>query len=174
MSSCSLVPLRGVLLLAVVLAAATLVGCGETGLPTEADQTIGGETTVTPAAAWLAPTAPPYSKTELLDALAACVVPHGPGGSPGNVPLAQGQFHAGPRTPQWPLKASRVLYTDAQIAAARQLCDTDSGAMAIKNRIVQQAAYWMAIPDEELFLRLPDSSVPRAFDVSESGCPVHG
>ncbi|HVP11645.1 MAG TPA: hypothetical protein VMV94_10710, partial [Phycisphaerae bacterium] len=84
------------------------------------------------------------------------------------------EYAVGPRTPQWPLKASRVLYNDAQIAAARQLCDTDSGAMAIKNRIVQQAAYWMAIPDEELFLRLPDSSVPRAFDVSESGCPVHG
>ncbi len=84
------------------------------------------------------------------------------------------RYARGPRLPLWSLKNARMLHTDAQIADARQLCQTNAAAAALRNRIVQAAAYWVAIPDEELFWRLPDSRVSRAFNVSTQECPVHG
>jgi hypothetical protein len=78
------------------------------------------------------------------------------------------------REPQWPPKASRVLLSDEQIQRARERCRTDADAKKILEAIVGSAEYWVEQPDQELHDRLPDSRVPRAFNVSAEGCPVHG
>ncbi len=78
------------------------------------------------------------------------------------------------REPQWPLKTSRVLLSDEQIRRARQLCRTDTAATKIKDAIVQHAAYWAEKTDKQLRELLPGGEVPRAFNVSTEGCPVHG
>jgi len=80
----------------------------------------------------------------------------------------------GDREPQWPLKSSRTLLTDEQIARARRLCETDKDAAAVREKILREAEYWLGKPDEQLREVLPDSRVPRAFDVSVQGCPRHG
>jgi len=84
------------------------------------------------------------------------------------------QAISGGRSPQWPLKTSRVLLNDGQIGRARRLCEEDENAKALKHRIVDDAAYWVAKFDQELHDLLPDCRVPRAFEVSTEGCPVHG
>ncbi len=84
------------------------------------------------------------------------------------------RYAKGPRTLLWSMKGSRILLTNEQIAAARQLCRTHPAAIALKDAIVGAAAYWAAIPDQELFWRLPDSQVCRAFNVSTQECPLHG
>jgi len=78
------------------------------------------------------------------------------------------------RTPQWPLKTSRVLLSDAQISQARVLCQTDLGGVALRQAAVAAAAYWVAMSDQQLHDLLPDARVPRDIDVSIAGCPRHG
>lgn len=78
------------------------------------------------------------------------------------------------RQPQWPLKTSRTLLTDAQMATARQLCDRDPGAAAQRKKYVDKSAYWVAKTDADLRSVIPDARVPRAFNVSAVGCPQHG
>lgn len=80
----------------------------------------------------------------------------------------------GNRKPQWPLKTKRSLLTDEQIARIRQRCVQEKRAAEFKQTILTQAAYWAALPDEQLRALIPDSRVPRATEVSAKGCPVHG
>jgi hypothetical protein len=87
---------------------------------------------------------------------------------------ADENYQPGGRVPQWPLKTSPTLFTAQQIDGARELCETDPGAQAIRTHSLHRASHWIAISDEELYQLLPDSSVPRAFNVSARGCPVHG
>ncbi len=84
------------------------------------------------------------------------------------------EFVPGNRQPQWPLKTSRVLLTDEQIARARPLCDENESAKALRAKLLKDSAYWLAKSDQELHDLLPDYRVPRAFDTSVRGCPVHG
>lgn len=85
-----------------------------------------------------------------------------------------GAYAGEPAVRAWPEKTSRVLLSDEQIAHARQLCQRDSQARQIFQSITQMARRWVSLSDEQLRAMLPDSSVPRAFDVSAKGCPVHG
>jgi len=80
----------------------------------------------------------------------------------------------GNRKPQWPLKTARTLFTDQQIARARQLCESNKDAMALQRSIMSKAEYWVKKSDKQLRELLPDARVPRAFNVSTEGCPVHG
>jgi hypothetical protein len=93
-------------------------------------------------------------------------------GAIGTTRAAEDAAPAG-RNPQWPLKTSRTLTTDAQIARARKLCETDENARRIRDRLIAASAYWIAQSDEALRALLPDGRVPRAFNVSTEGCPVH-
>ena len=79
-----------------------------------------------------------------------------------------------PRKPQWPLKTSRVLMTDEEVARVRERCRRDKAAADYRDYIVRRVSDWAAMSAEELRSLLPDSRVPRAFDVSAKGCPVHG
>lgn len=104
-------------------------------------------------------------------------VPLGPLTPPAPGPLAPPSgYPIGTRTPQWPLKTQRRLYSEEQMVQARMLTSTHPDAIVLKNNIVASADYWLSVPDEQLFFVLPDQRVPRAVDVSASsdGCPVHG
>jgi len=72
------------------------------------------------------------------------------------------------------LKTARTLLTDEQVARARQLCETIEEAAAQRKKVVRKSDYWVKMSDEQLRERLPDSRVPRAFNVSTEGCPQHG
>ncbi len=102
---------------------------------------------------------------------AACVAAGEPGAASASRPAGS---EVGSRVPVWPLKTSRVLLSDAQIARARQLCATDPAARAVRDGLVEQAAYWIGKSDEQLRALLPDARVPRAFNASTQDCPVHG
>ncbi|NOY82622.1 MAG: hypothetical protein GXP31_16615 [Kiritimatiellaeota bacterium] len=78
------------------------------------------------------------------------------------------------RKPRYPPKDRRTLLTDKQVELARARCEKADSAKAIRDRIVRSGKYWMALGDDELRARIPPGAVPRAFNVSTQGCPVHG
>jgi hypothetical protein len=78
------------------------------------------------------------------------------------------------RTPQYPPKTSRVLLTEAQIAHARSLAQTDRVAGAVRDHYVNAADFWLTKSDDQIRRLIPPASVPRAFNVGTAGCPVHG
>jgi hypothetical protein len=78
------------------------------------------------------------------------------------------------RTPQFPLKTSRVLLTDEQINHARSLAETDRIAGNVSDHYVEASTFWLNRTDEQILRLIPPASVPRAFNVGTAGCPVHG
>ena len=80
-----------------------------------------------------------------------------------------------PRTPQYPLKNARSLYTDKQIAQARANIARYPVAREFQDKIVKGATPWLSWSDADLRTLLTPASVPRAFDVGSSiGCPKCG
>ena len=78
------------------------------------------------------------------------------------------------RTPQYPLKTARGIYTDADVLAARENVKRYGQARAIAERIVQRATRWLERADAELVERITSAGVPRAFNVGTAGCPKCG
>lgn len=78
------------------------------------------------------------------------------------------------RTPQFPLKDKRTLYSDAEIAQARANVKKYPAAKAVADKIIGEAAYWVDWTDEALRDVIPTADVPRSFEVCPEGCPVHG
>ena len=90
-------------------------------------------------------------------------------------PLGAGAKAVPPRTPQYPLKNARALYTDKQIAQARANISRYPVAKAFQETIVKGATPWLGWSDADLRALLTPASVPRAFDVGASiGCPKCG
>src|SRR5690606_10058581 len=83
------------------------------------------------------------------------------------------QFSA-ERILQHPLKTKRTLFTDAEISLAQRNISKYPEAKAIKDRVVSAAEPWLEWSDEDLLKLMPDARVPRGFDLSVKGCPVHG
>ncbi len=79
-----------------------------------------------------------------------------------------------PRKNLYPLKTKRMLFPDSLVDIARSNIAQYSSAKAIRNRIVQRADYWLSFTEEQLSLLITSASVPRAFDLNTTGCPVHG
>lgn len=84
------------------------------------------------------------------------------------------EFVPGSRQRQWPPKTDRVLPSQDRIDRARQLCESDENAKAVRDKILKDCEYWLAMPDRRLHDLLPDYRVTRDFDVSAYGCPTHG
>lgn len=82
--------------------------------------------------------------------------------------------NVGGRKPQWPLKTSRVLLTEADVDRIRRDCRAKARGEDVLAYAVQQAERWLAFSPAQLRDLLPDSRVPRAFEVSVKGCPIHG
>ena len=78
------------------------------------------------------------------------------------------------RTPQFRLKTARTLHTDADIAAARANVAHYPGAKAIADHIIAEANYWADWSDQSLYDLVTTAEVPRAVELSNLGCPVHG
>lgn len=78
------------------------------------------------------------------------------------------------RAPAFPLKDARTLFTEAEIAQARENVARYPAAQAVAADLKQEADYWVAWSDEALRAVVTSAEVPRAFDCSTEGCPVHG
>jgi len=78
------------------------------------------------------------------------------------------------RPREWPLKRSRSLWTDAEIAQARRNVEQYPGARKLRDACVKAADGMLKWSDEALKERIPTAEVPRAFNVGTVGCPVHG
>ncbi len=78
------------------------------------------------------------------------------------------------RTPQFPLKDARTLFTAAEIAQARANVTKYPAAKKVADAILAEAAYWVDWTDEALRTLISTAEVPRSFEVCPEGCPVHG
>ena len=78
------------------------------------------------------------------------------------------------RTPQYPLKTKRMIFTEDDLATARLNMQRYPKAKQVKERIVKAATQWLSWADEDLRDLLADARVPRSFDLNAKGCPVHG
>lgn len=75
---------------------------------------------------------------------------------------------------QFPLKTARTLLTDAEITLARTQLTQYPSAKKIADAIVTEANYWAAWEDTALRDLVPTAEVPRAAELCNAGCPVHG
>jgi len=73
-----------------------------------------------------------------------------------------------------PKKRKRCLYSDEEIKRARAHCLRSESAKHVKDSIVEEADFWADHSDESLYDLIPPPEVPRAFNISFSGCPVCG
>ncbi len=78
------------------------------------------------------------------------------------------------RAPRYPLKDRRTLFSDAEIARARENIGRYPSARKLADEIVQAAAYWVEWSDADLRKLIATAEVPRAFDCSPAGCPKCG
>jgi hypothetical protein len=78
------------------------------------------------------------------------------------------------RQPKYPLKTSRTLYSDAEIARARENVKKYPAAKAVADGVIRAADEWVDWKDEDLRFLLTSPDVPRAFAVSTAGCPKCG
>ena len=78
------------------------------------------------------------------------------------------------RTPQFPLKTARTLRSDAEIAQARANYAEFPAAKAIAEPSLVEARYWAAWTDEALRDLVTTAEVPRAVELCNGGCPIHG
>lgn len=78
------------------------------------------------------------------------------------------------RTPGFPLKDSRSLYSDSDILLAKNNIQKYPSAKKIMQDILKQADYWLGFSEKEILAVMPDARVPRGFDLCPKGCPVHG
>jgi hypothetical protein len=74
----------------------------------------------------------------------------------------------------YPKKTGRTLHTDAELAIARQNIERYPAAASIRDSVVKAAEKWADWSDEGLASLIIPPQVPRAFNISFSGCPVHG
>lgn len=78
------------------------------------------------------------------------------------------------RTPQYPLKTRRMLYSDAELTIANTAIERYPEARKVKQNIIKAAEAWLGKSDEDLRDLLANARVPRAFDLNAKGCPEHG
>src|SRR5690606_10632065 len=79
-----------------------------------------------------------------------------------------------PRATEFPLKTDRLIYTDAEIDVARKNVASFPSARTIADKIIQSADYWIDWDDQAIIDLMASAQVPRAFDLSAAGCPIHG
>jgi len=73
-----------------------------------------------------------------------------------------------------PTKKSRSLTSDAEIRQIRENIAKYPKAKAIADKIIKAADEWVARPDRYIWEMIPPSDIPRAFNSSFDGCPIHG
>ncbi|HND61397.1 MAG TPA: heparinase II/III family protein [Opitutaceae bacterium] len=78
------------------------------------------------------------------------------------------------RTPQFPLKDKRTLFTDEEIRQARDNVAKYPAAQRVATDLMKEADYWVAWKDADLRDLIATAEVPRDAEVCPAGCPVHG
>lgn len=78
------------------------------------------------------------------------------------------------RKPEVPLKAKQRIYTEQDLAIAKQNIAQHVEAKQLRDKIIASADKWVNWSDEDLYALLADARVPRGFDLNAHGCPVHG
>jgi hypothetical protein len=78
------------------------------------------------------------------------------------------------RQPKYPPKTARTLFSDQQIARARENIKKYPAAKKVADGITNAADEWVSWNDDDLTFLLTTPDVPRAFAVSATGCPVCG
>ncbi len=78
------------------------------------------------------------------------------------------------REPQFPPKTQRMLWTDAEVAMARENIAKFPAARAIAESTIKRADVWMAWEDDALRAIVTTADVPRAFNDATAGCPKCG
>jgi len=78
------------------------------------------------------------------------------------------------RTPQFPLKTARTLHSDAEIAQLRANLAHYPTAAALAKACIAEAGYWLLWSDQELHDLVTTAEVPRAVELCNTGCPIHG
>lgn len=92
-----------------------------------------------------------------------------------NADLVIPPFRQAPeRKAQFPLKTERMIFTDSLVLLAHENIRQYPAARLMKEKIVQAADVMAALTDDELAVLMTDARVPRAFELSAKGCPVHG
>lgn len=71
-------------------------------------------------------------------------------------------------------KKSIALFTPEQVQRARHRLANEEPARQVVQDILQMARQWAQFSDEYLRETIPPPQVPRAFNISFSGCPVCG
>ena len=71
-------------------------------------------------------------------------------------------------------KHSRSLTTDDEVARIRRNIAQYPAAKAIADKIIAAADEWVARSDRYIWDFIPGPEVPRAFNSSFEGCPIHG
>ncbi|MBK5196254.1 MAG: hypothetical protein JJE08_09560 [Proteiniphilum sp.] len=67
-----------------------------------------------------------------------------------------------------------MIFPDSLVDIARENIAKYASAKEIQDKIVNRADYWLGFDHEALSNIITSAEVPRAFDLSTSGCPVHG
>ncbi|MBT3375323.1 MAG: hypothetical protein HN742_26700 [Lentisphaerae bacterium] len=78
------------------------------------------------------------------------------------------------RTSQFPLKTARTLHTAEEIVQAQANVAASKAAASVQRNYAAKAKSWLERSDDEILALIPPATVPRAFNVSVNGCPVHG
>lgn len=78
------------------------------------------------------------------------------------------------RTPQFPLKTARTLHSDAELAQLRANVASYPTAKAAVEPSLVEARYWVEWSDEALHDLVTTAEVPRAVELCNGGCPIHG
>ena len=69
---------------------------------------------------------------------------------------------------------SMRLRRESELNLARENQNAFPRARRIRDNILATAARWAGLDDQDLRRLIPDASVPRSFECSFEGCPVHG
>jgi len=72
------------------------------------------------------------------------------------------------------MKKTRSLTSDAELRQIRENIAEYPKAKAIADKIIKAADEWVARSDRYVWEMIPPSDIPRAFNSSFDGCPVHG
>jgi hypothetical protein len=89
--------------------------------------------------------------------------------------FAHGQdARATARELKYAVKTKRTLWSDGEIATARENVKKYSAAKKVADEVITAADYWVGWSDEELVRLVTDSTVPRAFETGTGGCPKCG
>lgn len=73
-----------------------------------------------------------------------------------------------------PLKKSKRIFTDAEIAVALENIRKYPDAARLRDSLETLAQEWLQWEDESIRLLIPEANIPRAFDLNTHGCPIHG